>query len=61
VARISPLKLLTSKQMRLERTCKGSVVKPDAAEVQLPLRGGDQMVPELLAFFDEFVPSPNLA
>jgi transcription-repair coupling factor (superfamily II helicase) len=56
VARLSPLELLTSKQMRLERTRKGAVVKPDALEVQLPLKGGDQMVADLLGFFEEFVP-----
>ncbi len=56
MARISPLKLLTSKQMRLERTRKGAVCKPDAREVQLPLQGGDAMVADLLGFFEEFVP-----
>ncbi len=56
IARLTPLKLLMSKQMRLERTRKGAVVKPDAQEVQVPVKGGDQLIPDLLAFFEEFVP-----
>jgi transcription-repair coupling factor (superfamily II helicase) len=55
VARLSPLKLLVSRQLRLERLRKGAVVKPDSLEVHVPLPGGDAMVGSLLSFFDEFV------
>ena len=59
IARISPLSLLTSKTMRLERTRKGAKVKVDAREVQLPVPGGRAMVDDLLGFFSEFVPEPE--
>ena len=55
IARISPLRLPVSKQMRLERTRKGAVIKGEAGEVHVPLPGGDQLVGSLLAFFDEFI------
>jgi transcription-repair coupling factor (superfamily II helicase) len=55
VARLSPLKLLVSRQLRLERLRKGAVVKPDSLEVHVPLPGGDAMVGSLLSYFDEFV------
>jgi transcription-repair coupling factor (superfamily II helicase) len=56
IARLSPLKLPVSKQMRLERVRKGSVVKPDSAEVQVAVPGGDALVGSLLEFFAEYVP-----
>jgi len=52
--KLTPLRLRTSRQMRLERLRPGTVVKTDAAEVQLPTSGGAAMVPELLAFLEEF-------
>ncbi len=55
-AKMSPLTLRTSRQMRLERTRKGTVVKPEIKEVQLPVSAGLKMVSELLAFFEEYVP-----
>ena len=56
VARISPVALPTSKQMRLERLFKGSLYKKDALQVQLPVRPGNECVETLLSFFTEIVP-----
>jgi len=58
VARISPLKIPVSKQLRLERVRKGAVVKPDQREVHVPVPSGDAMLESLRTFFDEFVPPP---
>ena len=56
VARVTPVALPTSKQMRLERLFKGSLYKPDALQAQLPVRGGAECVDSLLTFFAEIVP-----
>ncbi|MCC6226539.1 MAG: transcription-repair coupling factor [Microthrixaceae bacterium] len=55
MARLSPLKIPVSKQLRLERLRKGSVVKPDPREVHIPVPTGDAMVGSLREFFEEFV------
>jgi transcription-repair coupling factor (superfamily II helicase) len=54
VARLAPLDLPVSKQMRLERTRKGAVIKPERHEVHLPVPGGADMAEALLEFFAEF-------
>jgi transcription-repair coupling factor (superfamily II helicase) len=59
IARLSPLKLPVSKQMRLERTRKGSLVKPDSSEVHVAVPGGDALVGSLLEFFAEFTPDDD--
>ncbi|HNI35592.1 MAG TPA: hypothetical protein PLV93_09340, partial [Microthrixaceae bacterium] len=56
VARISPFKLAQSKQMRLERLYKGSVYKPDLAQVHVPVRNGRAMIPTLLEAFAQLAP-----
>jgi transcription-repair coupling factor (superfamily II helicase) len=55
VARITPLQLPQSRQMRLERLYKGSVYKPDLAQVQIPVRAGSAMVDTLLEAFAQLV------
>jgi transcription-repair coupling factor (superfamily II helicase) len=57
VARLSPLTLLMSKRMRLERLRKGTIVKPDVSEVFVPVKGGADLIGDLLAFFEEYVPA----
>ncbi len=56
VARISPLTLLLSKSMRLERTRKGAKVK---AETGSWISAGRPMVDEILAFLAEYAPDPE--
>ena len=55
VARISPLKLPQSKQMRLERLYKGAVYKNDS-QLQLPIKAGRAMIATLLEAFTQMVP-----
>jgi transcription-repair coupling factor (superfamily II helicase) len=57
VARLSPFELPQSKQMRLERLYKGSVYKPGAAQVQLPVRAGRAMVDTILEAFAQLAPA----
>ncbi len=56
VARISPLKLPQSKQMRLERLYKGAVYKNDS-QLQLPIKAGRAMIATLLEAFTQLVPA----
>ena len=56
VARLSPLRLPQSRQMRLERLYKGSVYKPEPGQVQIPVRAGRIMITTLLEAFDQLVP-----
>ncbi|HKY15244.1 MAG TPA: transcription-repair coupling factor, partial [Microthrixaceae bacterium] len=56
VVRLSPLTLPMSKRMRLERTRKGAVVKPDLAEVLVPMPAAPALAPTLLALIAELVP-----
>jgi len=55
VARISPLKLPQSKQMRLERLYKGAVYKNES-QLQLPIKAGRAMIATLLEAFTQMVP-----
>ena len=57
MARLAPLTLPQSKQMRLERLYKGALYKPDARQVLLPVRAGRAMVPTLLEAFAQLVPA----
>ncbi len=56
VARISPVKLAQSKQMRLERLFPKSVYKADLGQVQLPVQAGMAMVATIEQFFSECLP-----
>jgi transcription-repair coupling factor (superfamily II helicase) len=62
VARLSPIRLPQSKQLRLERTYKGAVYKPDGGpggrgELQLPVRPGPGLAADLVAALRELVPA----
>ena len=56
VARMSPMQLTQSKQMRLERLYKGSIYKADARQVHLPVRAGAAMIGTILTALAELVP-----
>jgi hypothetical protein len=56
IARLSPIDLPPSKQVRLERMYKASVYKPDVAQLQLPIASADESARELVAALRELVP-----
>jgi transcription-repair coupling factor (superfamily II helicase) len=56
VARISPLALKTSKQLRLQRLFKGSVYKEDVGQLQLPVRAARDAVTIIESALRELVP-----
>ncbi|MCB0997264.1 MAG: transcription-repair coupling factor [Acidimicrobiales bacterium] len=55
-ARIRPVTLRTSKQLRLERLYKHAVYKAEPRELVLPISAAAKAVDELLAALDELVP-----
>ncbi len=59
VARISPITLLTSRTLRLEREYKGSVYKAEQGQLQLPLRSRDSLADDLVAALRDLVPSDD--
>jgi transcription-repair coupling factor (superfamily II helicase) len=56
VARISPLHLPTSKQLRLARRYKGALYKEAVGQVQHPLRRADESATVITAALEELVP-----
>jgi transcription-repair coupling factor (superfamily II helicase) len=56
VARLSPLELMTSQRIRLQRRYQKAVYKEDLGQLVLPLARGADPVEVLLAFIDEMVP-----
>ncbi|MEZ5206258.1 MAG: transcription-repair coupling factor [Acidimicrobiales bacterium] len=56
VARVTPVALKTSKQIRLERLYKGAVYKEAAGELQLPIRNAAASAGELVAMLDDLLP-----
>ncbi|MCU0270247.1 MAG: transcription-repair coupling factor [Acidimicrobiales bacterium] len=56
VARISPVTLKTSKVLRLERLYKGSVYKPDAAQLQLALKSAASVAGDIVEALAALVP-----
>ena len=66
LARLAPLTLPQSKQMRLARLYKGAVYKesggPDGApQLQLPVTGGAGVAGELAEALAQLVPEPSPA
>ncbi len=55
-ARISPLPLLLSQQLRLKRLFQGSVYKEDGHQVQIGIKGGTDLVEALVLFLRTMVP-----
>ena len=56
MARMSPVVLPTSKTIRLERLYKGAILKPETAQLQLPIGSLDSAVDELLAALADLLP-----
>jgi transcription-repair coupling factor (superfamily II helicase) len=55
-ARLAPVELRTSKQMRLERLYPQAVYKEDIRELQLPIKSKPQIVDEVVAALGELLP-----
>ena len=60
VARIGPLDLAESKQIRLQRLVPKAVYKEDTGELQVPVSKPDEVAPALVALLDELVPAAPL-
>jgi transcription-repair coupling factor (superfamily II helicase) len=58
VARISPIRLAQSKQMRLARLFKGAVYKEDQSQLQLPVKAGAALAADLVDALQQLVPPP---
>jgi transcription-repair coupling factor (superfamily II helicase) len=56
VARLGPVRLKTSKQVRLERMYKAAVYKADVEQLQLPIQRADDSAAELVRALRELVP-----
>ena len=56
LAKLSPLALPVSKTIRLERMYKGSLYKPEARQLQLPLTAAASAVDDLVAALVDLVP-----
>ncbi|MBV8691013.1 MAG: transcription-repair coupling factor, partial [Actinobacteria bacterium] len=61
VARLSPIELLTSQRIRLQRVYPKAVYKEDLGQLVLPLARGADPVEALLAFIDAMVPNEALS
>ncbi len=61
IARISPIELPQSKQMRLERLYRGAVYKEALNELQLPLAAGPGPAEVLVEALGQLVPEPSTA
>ena len=58
MARMSPIRLPQSKQMRLARLYKGAVYKEELSQLQLPVKAGAALASELVEALRQLVPPP---
>jgi transcription-repair coupling factor (superfamily II helicase) len=61
VARISPVKLATSKVIRLGRLYKGAVYKADLGQLQLPVRKAADSATTVISALQDLMPPPEEA
>jgi hypothetical protein len=61
VARLGPLRLAASKQMRLERLYRGAVYKEAIGELQLPVPPGEEPAAFVAEALRQLVPPPEAA
>ncbi|QGG96005.1 transcription-repair coupling factor [Actinomarinicola tropica] len=57
VARLQPLPLLLSQQLKLKRLFQGSVYKEDIEQVQVGIKGGTDLVDAIVLFLRTIVPA----
>jgi transcription-repair coupling factor (superfamily II helicase) len=56
IARLTPVALKVSEEVRLKRLVKGAIYKPDAQQLQLPLVRGDHIAEGIVLLLRELVP-----
>jgi hypothetical protein len=56
VVRLAPITLKVSQEVRLKRLVKDSVYKPEAQQLQLPVRKSTDLVEGLLTLLRDLVP-----
>jgi len=61
VARLTPVTLKVSEEVRLKRLVKGAVYKPEQRQLQLPLLRADQVAEGIVALLRQLVPPPDAA
>jgi hypothetical protein len=61
VARISPVALLASARVRLQRIAPKALYKEDAGQLQVPLRGGSTLANDLALLLAELIATPPSA
>ncbi len=59
VARLAPVRLAQSKQMRLARLYKGAVYKEETSQLQLPVRAGATLPADLVEALTQLLPEPT--
>jgi transcription-repair coupling factor (superfamily II helicase) len=59
IARLTPVALKVSEEVRLKRLVKGAVYKPDARQLQLPLVRADQVAQGIVTLLRQLVPPPE--
>jgi transcription-repair coupling factor (superfamily II helicase) len=55
-ARLAPLQLKTSAEMRLQRISRGAIYKPDSQQLVVPIKHGAEPAEFLVAFLRELIP-----
>jgi hypothetical protein len=60
VAKIKPLELAESKQIRLQRLLPKAVYKEDTGELQVPVTNPAEVAPALIALLEDLVPDGAL-
>ena len=60
VAKLGPVELAESKQVRLQRLLPKAVYKEDTGELQVPVSKPEDVAPALIALLDELVPATPL-
>jgi transcription-repair coupling factor (superfamily II helicase) len=59
VARLSPIKLKASEEIRLKRLLPKAIHKPDLGQVILPVKGGRGVALEVVAMLEKLFPRPT--
>jgi hypothetical protein len=59
IARLTPVALKVSEEVRLKRLVKGAIYKPDARQLQLPLVRADQIADGIVLLLRQLVPPPE--
>jgi hypothetical protein len=58
VARLSPIKLPLSSQVRLGRLHPRAILKEDVAQLVIPMPGGRDLAERLVKLLEELLPTP---